>query len=488
MASPEAVARLRRWREEPCFFLHDCLGVEPDAWQADAFNLLPHHGGVSRIALKACAGPGKSALLAWAGWWFLSTQGEPGEHPKGIALSVTADNLRDNLWPELSKWRQRSPFLNAAFESTKERIFAKDHPDTWFLAARSFARSADASAQASSLSGLHSKYIFYLLDESGDMLPAIGRAAEQGLAGATVGMAMQAGNPTSLSGLLAESATKAGVQTVTITADPDDPKRTPRVPVEWAREQIATYGRDNPWVMSYILGKFPPGGINTLIGLEEVQTAMRRNYHAGDWMNAAKLIGVDVARFGDDSTEIIRRQGLMSWPSITMRGATTIEIANRVALEINEWKPDGTFIDGTGGYGAGVIDQLRSFGHQRIHDVQFAGKPDDPRFANKRMEMWWEMTQWIKQHGAVAPDDVILRELTAPTYGFNAAGRMLLESKEDMKKRGVPSPNKADALCMTWAAKVIPQAFDGAGLASYMDTTMKQRPYNPLGKVGGYGR
>jgi len=131
-------ARIRHWREHILAFVADQLGVEPDLWQRDALEAFASADPATRrISLKACAGPGKTAVLAWGGLWFLATQGERGEHPKAAAVSITLDNLKNNLWPELAKWHARSPYLSAAFTVTSNRIFANDHPDTWFLAARS---------------------------------------------------------------------------------------------------------------------------------------------------------------------------------------------------------------------------------------------------------------------------------------------------------------------------------------------------------------
>jgi hypothetical protein len=137
----QAAAGIRRWREDPVAFVRDNFGVEPDEWQRDALAFL---GGKTakpnrKLCMKACTGPGKSAVLAWIGWHRLACFASKGEHPKGAALSITADNLKDNLWAELSKWQARSAFLTAAFTWTKERIYANDHPETWFLSARSFA-------------------------------------------------------------------------------------------------------------------------------------------------------------------------------------------------------------------------------------------------------------------------------------------------------------------------------------------------------------
>src|SRR5439155_16610844 len=225
-----------------------------------------------RISMQACAGPGKTAVLAWCGWNFLACYAEKGEHPKGAAVSIDASNLETNLWPELAKWQERSPFLRAAFTWTKTRIFATDHPETWFLAARTFPKTANADEQGKTLSGLHSKYPLFLIDESGAMPTTVMRAAEQALATCTVGKILQAGNTLSRAGMLYAAATTLAHQwyVVRITADPNDPQRTPRVSAEWAQQQIDTYGRENPWVQAYILGQFPTASLNTLLGEDEV--------------------------------------------------------------------------------------------------------------------------------------------------------------------------------------------------------------------------
>src|SRR5271166_3224247 len=129
---------------------------------------------------------------------------------------------------------------------------------------------------------------------------------------------VQAGNPTHLSGPLYSACTKARRfwRVIEITADPDDPKRTTRVSVKHARQQIATYGRDNPWVKVRVFGEFPPASLNALIGPDEVSAAMKRSYNAREiGTDAAKIIGVDVARFGDDESALAFRQGTQASPS-----------------------------------------------------------------------------------------------------------------------------------------------------------------------------
>lgn len=450
---PPASERIRAWREEPVLFVREVFGVEPDLWQVDALALCG--GAVTprrRVVAKACTGPGKSAWLAWAGWHRLMCFGDRGEHPKGAALSVTADNLKDNLWAEMSKWQARSDMLKATFTWTKERIFAKDHPETWFLSARAFAKDADSDAIGRTLSGLHSEYAFVLLDETGDMPTAVGRAAEQIFTGGPKDAAiLAAGNPTSTDGLLYHLAVQRADQwnVITITADPDDPKRTPRVDIEHARAQIAAYGKDNPWVMATILGQFPPGAFNALLSVAEVETAMKRHLRINQFEYVQKRLGVDVARFGDDRTVLFPRQGLASFAPEIMRNADGPTIAARIAYAKHEWGSECEYIDGTGGYGASVIDSMRMAGIAVV-EVQFAGKANDPRFYNKRAEMWWNMAEWVKAGGALPPIPELVRELTSPTYTFQN-GRLLIEPKDKVKERLGFSPDLADALALTFA-------------------------------------
>jgi len=452
----KARARIKEWRRDPVKFAVDCFGVTPDPWQVDAMRELGgDNNPARRLCMKACTGPGKSATLAWMGWHRLACFASKGEHPKGAALSITADNLKDNLWAEMSKWQQRSEFLKAAFTWTKEKIYANDHPETWFLSARSFANDANAEAIGRALSGLHSQFPFILLDETGDMPVAVGRAAAQIFTGNPQDAAIiQAGNPTSTSGLLYESCTKAGDQwrIITITADPDDPKRTPRVSIEHARETIATYGRENPWVMATILGLFPPTGFNALLGPDDIDRAVARNYRPEELENAPVVLGGDVARQGDDESAIATRQGRLAHPLRTMRIPDTMLVAQQFIKHATDHDADAFFVDETGGYGAGVIDAMRQLGHDVI-GVQFGGKPSDYRYYNKRSEMYFEMAQWVKDGGQLPDDRELREELCATTYVFQGDKFRIVE-KAIIKDAIGRSPDKADALALTFAYPV----------------------------------
>ena len=126
-----AVDRIRLWREHPAQMVRDLFGVEPDPAQLDALEAFPHQ---QRIAMKAAKGVGNTTTEAWLAWNFLLTR----PHPKIAATSISADNLADNFWTEMALWRNKSPLLQAAFEWTKTRIFARDHPETWWLSARTW--------------------------------------------------------------------------------------------------------------------------------------------------------------------------------------------------------------------------------------------------------------------------------------------------------------------------------------------------------------
>lgn len=466
----KARERIKRWRHDALAFATEVFSFDPDPWQADVLRSVsgpfcPRR----RVVLKAATGVGKSAIMAIVGWHRLACFAEPGEHPKGLSLSGEGwSNLQDNLHAEMAKWMARSEFLKTAFEWTQRRIYARDHAETWFLAPRSYPANGDATAIGTSLSGLHSKYPFILLDETGMAPPALGQKAEQIFTGdVRDGLLIQCGNPTSTSGLLYESVRSADQTVITITSDPMDPKRSSRVDPEHAQAMIDKYGRDNSWVRATILGEFPESAVNTLLSLDDVEKSMKRFYSGPEFEHSQKRIGVDVARFGMDATVLFPRQGLQSFPLVEMRGARTNEIAARVALAKSNWGSEMELIDDTGGFGAGVVDSLLQAGHNPV-PVNFAGKAQDAKFLNCRAEMHFRMADWVKRGGALPGSSPELKkELTAPTYAF-VNGKLQLEPKELVRKRLGFSPDRADALALTFfyeerpAGLVLPQNLQGA--------------------------
>lgn len=449
MGIPEAASKLREFRKDPVQMVREWFHVEPEEWQADGLRAFADPTK-RRIAMKANKGPGKTAELAWMIWNFLACYGTKGSHPKGAATGITEKNLDDNLWPELSKWQQRSPFLMEAFTWTKSRIFAKDHPETWFFSKRTWAKSADPSQQADTLAGLHADALLFVLDESGGIPSAVAATAEAGLV-APWGKLVQAGNPTHLEGPLYDAVVthREFWTVIEITGDPDDPRRSKRIPVEWAREQIKIYGRDNPWVLVNVFGQFPPASLNALLGPEEVKAAMERHLTEDQYVNSQKRLGVDVARFGDDRTVIFPRQGLWAANPVIMRGERTTAIAARIMLAKERWQSQMELIDDTGHWGHGVIDNLFAARHSPIA-VQFHAPAIDSRYQNRRCEMWLKMADWIKRGGAIPYIPEMIAEMTYPTYTF-AKGVFMLEAKDLVKARLGRSPDLADALALTFA-------------------------------------
>jgi hypothetical protein len=456
--SLDAVASIiLKWRKDPIQFVTDNFDIVPDEWQKKALIAFASKDEkMKRISLRSCVGPGKSAVLAWCAWNFLSCYGARGDHPKGVAISVTWENLRDGLWAEMAKWQSRSDFLLKSFTWTKTRIYANDHPTTWFLAARSFNKSADNETQGRTLSGIHAGHVLFLIDESGMIPPSVLKAAEQAMSAEHFAKIVQAGNPTSTEGMLFAAATTLAEQwhNIKITSDPDDPDRTPRVPVEWAATQIKTYGRDDPWVRSAILGDFPEGGINTLLSLEDVEKAINRQPTPGTYEHVQKRLGVDVALYGSDSTVIFPRQGLASFTPAVMRGASPSEIAAKVATMKHNWGSEIEAIDNTGGFGSGVVDSLLMAGLSPIA-IHFSEKASDSRFYNKRAEMWYLMAEWIKRGGCLPPSETLKKELLAPTYSFKN-GRIIIEEKAQIKKRLGHSCDHSDALALTFSMPDMP--------------------------------
>jgi hypothetical protein len=201
------------------------------------------------------------------------------------------------------------------------------------------------------------------------------------------------------------------------------------------------------------LAKFPSQGVNSLVSADEVRECIGRHLHPNVYQFMPRILGGDVARFGDDASVLVPRQGKVAMEPLEVRMLDTLQIAGHWGQKASQWGADSLQIDGTGGYGAGVIDQLRELNFP-VQDVQFAGKPLDPRFYNKRAEIWWSMAEWVKE-GASISDKMpkIVAELSTATYSFKG-DKILIEPKEMMKARLGHSPDHADALACTFAYPV----------------------------------
>lgn len=458
------IYQLAKWRLDPASMVRDLFQVEPDVWQLEGLAAFPTS---PRMAFKAAKGPGKTAFLAWIAWNFLLTR----PNPKCAATSISGDNLADNFWTEMAKWQDRSPLLKSMFTWTKTRIFANSSPEQWWISARTWPKNGDVNRQADTLAGLHADYILFLLDETGGMPEAVMASAEAALSSCVEGHIIQAGNPTQLSGPLYRACTSSRHlwKVIEITGDPDDPKRSPRISIEWAREQIQQYGKDDPYVRVNVFGQFPEASMNSLIGPEDVDASMNRFYREFQIGNVPKVIGVDVARYGDDSSVIARREGMQAYEMLKFRNLESVQGAGVVNREWLKWGADAAFVDGTGGYGSGWVDQLVVLGQSPIGVAFNSMAHQKDRYANKRAEMMFDLVAWIKRGGALPKDDNLKKALIETTYTLKG-DKVIIEPKDALKARLRFSPDELDALMLTFAEPVAIRSKQARGQhTSYFD-------------------
>lgn len=455
MGNKEKAALLLRWKHDPIAFVRELFKAEPDEWQAE---FLRAYITGKRTYAKACKGPGKTTVIAWCCWHFLVCF----KQAKIPATSITAENLRNNLWAEMAKWQNRSDFLIERFKWTATRIYCIDSPETWFMVALSWSQDATGDQQANSLAGYHADNIMFVLDEMGGIPDAVSAAAEASLANAgtevnpnAIAKIIGAGNPTHLTGPLYRACTtEASMSTVIeITGDPDSPRRSKRISIEWAREQIKKYGRDNPYVLVNVFGKFPPSSINALLGPDEVEAAMKRVLKPEVWRNEVKILGVDVALQGDDRTVIAPRQGPVCFKPKILRLDDPKLIAGVVAQAIQKFKPDAVFVDNTGGWGSGVISWLRDWQYT-VTDIQFSGKALDRVYANKRSEMHHTLAYYVKGGGCL-PDIPELKEELCAQTNTHHKDQLIMTDKKQIKADLGRSPDLADAYALTFAYPVV---------------------------------
>lgn len=234
---------------------------------------------------------------------------------------------------------------------------------------------------------------------------------------------------------------------------------------------------ENSFAREYLCD-FAAGAEDQIISLSDVEIAAHRRYTERDVATAPRILGVDPARFGDDRSVIMPRQGLVAFPPEVYRGIDNMALAGRVAAKIEAWRPDAVFIDS--GAGAGVIDRLRQLGHTVI-EVPFGGKAIKPHlFLNRRCEMWWLCKEWLESGGMIPDDQALKQELATPKYWFDPAGRRVLESKDDVKERlqGGQSPDLADGLVLTFAAPVVKRT----PMEQLRGQSARRQGYDPLAR------
>jgi hypothetical protein len=413
----------------------------PDLWQTEVLRAIADFPGEGvRIAVASGHGVGKSALVAWLILWAMSTR----PHLAGVVTANTQAQLETKTWRELAIWHRRAVNRDW-FTWSSARFCQVDCPNTWFVAAVPWVKE-----RSEAFAGLHARHVLVLYDEASSIPDEIWDVSEGAMT--TPGALWLAfGNPTRTTGRFRECFGRLRHRWRTFQVDA---QRSRLASAEQIRRWIADYGEDSDFVRIRVKGEFPRTSSNQFIDGELVRLAQTRSPVG----YGALVMGVDVARFGNDQTVFLVRRGDAVEHVERHRGLDTMQIAARVAEVIASRRPAAVFIDGVG-VGGGVVDRLRQLGFV-ISDVNAGGRAADDRlYANRRAEMWGRMRDWLQSGGCLPQDDTALADdLIGPEYGFDAGNRILLERKEDMRRRGLASPDAGDALALTFAEAVWPDA------------------------------
>ena len=388
-------------------------------------------------------GIGKSALTSWIIKFILDTR----PFSKGVVTANTSDQLRTKTWAEVGKWHNMSVTQELFdYRSTKGnmQLVNREFPETWRCDAMT---SREENSEA--FAGLHAATStpFYIFDEASAIPEKIFDVAQGGLTDGEP-MWFLFGNPTRNTGFFRQTFSRYRHRWDHDQIDSRDVEGTNK---ELFKEWVEDYGEDSDFVRVRVRGMFPRAAVMQLIPGDIVEAAMGKHLKLDQYNHAPKILGVDVAWFGDDRSVIYLRQGLMSKKLWEGREIDSIDLATLIAQYEDQEHTDATFVDA--GMGNGVIDYLRKLGRSPI-PVYFGGKSSDPQYANKRAEMWGKMKEWLKLGSAIPNDNDLLEDLTAPEYFMTLNGKIQLERKENMKKRGLASPDQADALALTFAANV----------------------------------
>lgn len=448
---------MKQWREDPPLFARDQFDFIPDTWQEDVMEL---YRRFLRIAMICGKGPGKTATLAILGWHFFLTN----KLPKIGAISHTKEQLMANLWAELCMWRSRSKFATAVTHDGQERITLKGHEKFSFIDARSFKIGANEMEQATALAGLHADNVAFLIDEAGDIPDGVIVTADAALSGkqsaVTKGRLLVTKNPIRPAGLIYKASmglSKIDWKIYHVTGDPNDPNRASRVSKEWAEAQIAEFGLDSDYVLVNVFGRYPTVGDTQLLTLREIEESIARHIDEDAVKNAQVRIGVDVARGGVDSTIIAVRQGRKVHKIVPLKSSyNSTEVAAQVLHYAHEYEASKVYVDDTGGYGSGVVDNLQLQHGFLVEGVNYArSAADKERYANVRSEMYVRLRDWVKSGGQLPNDPYLKNDLLTPQLKFKKVFH--LESKEDIKKRLGRSPDRSDALAQTFVDEEMPR-------------------------------
>lgn len=397
-----------------------------------------------RIAISSGHGVGKSTLSAWLVSWIMATR----PLCMGTVTANTYNQLEGKTWAQIAYWHNKSIIKHLFHMGTGKgnmKMHYKNLDGAWMVKA-----AASVEHQSESFAGQHAanSTSFYIFDEASAIPDKIFEVSEGGLSDGEP-MIFLFGNPTRSSGGFYDSFHKLRKRWKTYTIDSRTAYLTNKTLI---KQMIEDFGEDSDRVKVRVRGMFPSQSARQFISTELVDRAQKIHLREDQVNFAPKIITCDPAWEGDDDIVIAMRQGLHFKILQTMeKNDNDVYVANLLARYEKEHHADAVFIDA--GYGTGIKSVGDTLGcHWML--VWFSGKPSDPAYLNKRAEMWGGIKTWLQQGGALPDDKELYTDLISIDTVPRMDGKIQMESKKDMKARGLPSPNKGDALALSFAFEV----------------------------------
>ena len=453
--------RIPEYRKNPVLFAREVLLFEPDEWQRKALMDLAEN---PKVAIKSGQGVGKTGLEAVALLWFLCSY----PYPRIVATAPTKQQLHDVLWSEVSKWMSRSPLLTEILKWTKTYIYMVGNEKRWFAVART-------ATKPENMQGFHEDNMLFIVDEASGVADPIMEAILGTLSGENNKLLM-CGNPTRTSGTFFDAFNSDRAIYKCHTVSSADSPRTNKENIE---SLIRKYGRNSNVVLVRVFGEFPNQEDDVFISLSLIEHSLMIDEEIINPLQGISF-GVDVARYGNDETVIVlNASGKVTLP-IMFRGQSLmttvgkiVQLYRQVIAEYPDYKGKiYVNIDDTG-LGGGVTDRLAEIkqeerlGRMVIVPINAAGKvPDDviwdgtvkagDTYENLTTYLWGTVRDLLTTESLILPNDNdLVAQLSCRKYRLTSRGKIVLESKYDMKKRGIESPDRADAVALSCYRKKI---------------------------------
>ena len=433
-----------RYEKNPVLWVQEVLGVEPDLWQKDFLTAIAR--GDRKITVRSGHGVGKSTGSSWAMLWFFTTRSPV----KVVVTAPTSAQLFDALFAELKRWiNELPPVWQQLITVKQDRVVFNAAPDEMFISART-----SRAEQPEALQGIHSEHVMLVADEASGVPEAVFEAAAGSMSGHSA-VTLLLGNPTRSSGFFYDTHNRLADEWTVFKVSCVD---SPRVSEDYVNEMKSRYGEDSNAFRIRVLGEFPRSDDDTMIPMDLIEGATNRDVSNNPY--APVVWGLDVARFGSDCSALCKRQAnvvpetIRVWKDLDLMQLTGAVVAEYQALE-EKHRPESILVDSIG-LGAGVVDRLCELGLP-ARGINVSESPSfGSQYRNLRAELWGKAKAWLERRDCYLPkDDRLSGELATVRYKFASNGKLQIESKDDIRKRGLKSPDVADAFVLTFAEEAV---------------------------------